>query len=148
MYPFLSTSIIHVRIPVNKSNHTEMPRYTAAKSHLVSLNGVTYFSPISTNIFSQLSSINMLFTFFFGQSISITMFLNDPCSYLLCSQFQAVIFIFLLAICGYVRGSAGPSPVHALLSLCSGVTTSCPHLGTEITSLIGLIFKKLHILSE
>lgn len=131
VYLFLSTSIIHVHIPINKSNHTEMSRYTAAKSHLVSLKDVTLFLPTSINIFNQLSSINMLFTFFFGQSISITMLLNDSCSYFLWSQFLAVIFLFLWAICRYVRGSADPSPVHALCCLCSDVTTSCPGLGTN-----------------
>lgn len=44
VYPFSSTAIIHVRIPVNKNN-TEVPRYAAAKSYLASLNYVTLFSP-------------------------------------------------------------------------------------------------------
>ena len=44
VYPFSSTAIIHVRIPVNKNN-TEVPRYASAKSYLASLNYVTLFSP-------------------------------------------------------------------------------------------------------
>jgi hypothetical protein len=45
------------------------------------------FPPLSTNTFNQSGSINVLFTFFFSQSNSITMFLTDPCSYLHGLQF-------------------------------------------------------------
>jgi len=54
--------------PVNRNNS-----YAAAKPHVVSLNGTTLFSPLSTYMFSQ--------------SVSITAFLTNPCSYLLRSAY-------------------------------------------------------------
>jgi hypothetical protein len=66
--------------PANKNSS-----YAAAKSYFVSLKDVTLFSPLSTNMFSQ--------------SSSITVFLTDPCSYLLRSLFLAVILLILRAIC-------------------------------------------------
>jgi hypothetical protein len=68
-------------------------------------------------MFNQSGSINLLFTFFFSQSNSIAMFLTDPYSYLLGSQFLAVFLPILREIFGKVRGSAGSSPVHALSSV-------------------------------
>ena len=75
------------------------------------------FPPLYTNMFNQSGSINMLFTSFFSQSNSITMLLTDPCSYLLGSLFLAVILPILREIFRMVRGSAGPSPVHARASV-------------------------------
>ena len=51
-----------------------MSRCAAAKSYLVSLNGVI-FSPLSTYMLGQSGPINMLRTFSFSQSSSITVFL-------------------------------------------------------------------------
>jgi hypothetical protein len=73
-------AIIHVCITVNKNNNTERPgkltKYgCAAQPYLVSFNDVTLFSPLSTNTFSQSSSINGLFSFFFSQSSLIITFL-------------------------------------------------------------------------
>jgi len=59
------------------------------------------------------------------------MFLADPCSYLLRSQSVAVILLILRAICLFVRGSTGPSPVHAPCRRCSDIATSCPGLGAN-----------------
>ena len=50
-------------------------------------------------MFGQSCSINMLFTCFFSQSSWITMFPNDPYSYLLRSQFLAIIPLILRVIC-------------------------------------------------
>jgi hypothetical protein len=64
----------------------------------------------------------MLFTFFFSQSRSITMFRTDSCSYFLRLQFLAVILVILRATCKSVswssspchdRGKSSPSSPHA-----------------------------------
>jgi hypothetical protein len=44
-------------------------------------------------MFGQSGSINKLFTFIFTQSVSITMFLTDLCSYLHLSKFLVVIIL-------------------------------------------------------
>lgn len=67
---------------IKKKKQFRVSRYEAAKLYLVSMNNVTLFSSLSTNMFSLSGSINMLFTFFFSQSSWITMFPNDPYSYL------------------------------------------------------------------
>ena len=62
----------------------------------------------------------------FIQSSSITMFLTDPCSYLLLSQFLVFIVLILRAIWTYARRLAAPSLVHAMWRRCSDVITSYP----------------------
>ena len=54
--------------------HYRVSRYGAPKTYLVSLNEVTLFSSLFIKMFGQSGLINMLFTFFFSQSTSITMF--------------------------------------------------------------------------
>lgn len=97
---------------------------------------LTFFPSLSTSIFSQLNSIKMLFTFLSSQSLSITLFLRDPSSYLFRSQLLALILLILRKICRYVKGSVGPSPVHALCHCCSDVTSSCPGLGANDITVI------------
>ena len=133
--------------------HQQKQRYRGvqvcdAKLYLVSLNDVTLFSPLSINMFSQSGSINMLFTFFFNQTSSITMLLTDPCSYYLRSQFLAVTLRIPIAIYIQVKGTAGPSPLHALCRRCSGVTT-CPAVSTNAFAavIVGLMFNQLDIFS-
>jgi len=72
----------------------------------------------------------MLFTLFFNQPSSRTVFLTDPRSYLLVPTVLAVILI-LSAICRQVKGSANPSPVHALCRRFSDVSTTYPALGAR-----------------
>ena len=81
-YVFLSTAIVHVGNSVKK-HQCLLPRYAAAKSYFFRWNDVIPFPPLSTNMYSQSVSINMLFTFFISQSCPITMFLTDSCSYFL-----------------------------------------------------------------
>ena len=82
VYPFSSTAGIHIVHRKKKITISRRPGIGVAKSYLVSLNNATLFSPLSTKMFSQSLSINMLFTFFSNQSSSITVFLTDPSSYL------------------------------------------------------------------
>jgi hypothetical protein len=51
VYPFSSTAIIHVSIPVDETNNTKVSRYAVAKSYFVSLNNVTFvFNPIHQHV--------------------------------------------------------------------------------------------------
>jgi hypothetical protein len=62
---------------------------------LVSLKDVTLISSLPTSILIQSASINILFTFPFQVRLGV----SDSCSYLLRSQFLAVILLSLRAIC-------------------------------------------------
>ena len=141
VYPFSSTAIIHVYIPVNG----EVSRCPGMllQNHTWSAWMTWMFSPLSTNMFTPSGSITMLLTLFFTQSNSITMFLTDPCPYLHRSQFLVVILLILISICRYVRGSAGPAPVHARRY--SNVTISYSGLGRQWDHCCLVILNKLNI---
>jgi hypothetical protein len=85
-------------------------------------------------MFSQLVSINMLLIIFYSA--------NQV-------RIVAVIVTILRATCRYVRGSAGPSLVHALCCTCSDITTSYPGLGAkEITAISKYLTNWIFCLDE
>jgi len=78
----------------------------------------------------------MLFTLFFNQSSSRTLFLPDPRSYLLLPTVSSCHSYSERDIQTGKR-SADPSPVHALSLWFSDVSTSCLALGAkDITAVL------------
>lgn len=65
---------------VEHNNKNHCFRLKTYKYIIVFLNNITMFSPLSAKMFSQSRSIKTLFTLFFSQLISSSVFLADPCS--------------------------------------------------------------------
>jgi len=57
-----------------KKKKTVMSRYAVAKSHLATFNEVNLQSPLTTNIFSQSVSGNMLFIFSLTNQVRLPRF--------------------------------------------------------------------------